>query len=1018
MSLRSGKKKKLRDRELFVESVEPRYLLSADAFGFDSHVSHHDDWNPGDDSAQDTVSWWQNLEKDKPHEYVKGKSQQADSIALRREIVLLDAGVEDGEQLLADLLAENDVSAVQVYLIDSSEDGISQITEILGAETNLGTAHVISHGNVGELRLGNTSLSSANLAVYAEQIKSWGEAFADGGDILLYGCELASDISGQALVDSVSILTGTDIAASSDYTGSADQGADWQLEYEHGDVSSRVISPGSTSSWNGVLGTISVTTFNDIADGGDTSSISNLIANPGSDGISLREAIIASNNDVGQEDSIILSAGTYTLSIAGADEDMAATGDLDILDPLIIIGAGADQTVIDGARLDRVFHVVKSDTAISVSISDLKIQNGFVNESGAGLLVGINSAGATVIVSNVWVSDNESVGVFHSGGGIFNRGNLTVQDSLIEGNVARDGGGVMNFFDGDLNLINVTLSGNEAFANHGGGAFNLETARYTNTTVVQITALSNGGGLYNSEIAGAITNIENTLVAGNTAESNPDVFGRHESDAGGNLIQTTGNAYGLHMDDITGVDPDIGSLSDNGGSTHTHALLAGSAAANRGVHAVAPLADQRGVMRNDSLPDIGAFEIANEASFSSMLLTTQKDVSASGVAGLGSWNASELLEFGGPSWSLGSGTTSGQLATFLDFGAMGLSPDRIDAIHRVGVDMTVGGSNSIDLKSGDLLMSVDKNGSTLTSTNSITVDKSDIFLYRPDMLGNYSEGTFTLLLDGMAFPEHVDSISLVEERTLVGDVVLERGDFIGSSRDNSIFRLSLFDVGTGTTSGVISELIDGDNIGIDEDIAGVELIEASTTVGGIDLAVGQLVVTLLKDDDSVGNFPEIATTSQDVLVMDVSTTGLGTTAATLTLLLDGDNIGLDSKDEAINGLAFVPLTPVNEQVITTNAGHTVAEGSLGTVITSAMLETTDVDNTATELVYTVTALPVNGHVNLSGTALSVNDTFTQSDIDNNRITYDHDGTDTADDSIGFSVDDGTGVVSTGAFAIT
>ena len=43
----------------------------------------------------------------------------------------------------------------------------------------------------------------------------------------------------------------------------------------------------------------------------------------------------------------------------------------------------------------------------------------------------------------------------------------------------------------------------------------------------------------------------------------------------------------------------------------------------------------------------------------------------------------------------------------------------------------------------------------------------------------------------------------------------------------------------------------------------------------------------------------------------------------------------------------ITVTPVNdEEVLATNTGTTVNEASTGNVITTAMLETTDVDNTA------------------------------------------------------------------------
>ena len=125
--------------------------------------------------------------------------------------------------------------------------------------------------------------------------------------------------------------------------------------------------------------------------------------------------------------------------------------------------------------------------------------------------------------------------------------------------------------------------------------------------------------------------------------------------------------------------------------------------------------------------------------------------------------------------------------------------------------------------------------------------------------------------------------------------------------------------------------------------------------------------------------------------------------------------GALTDDDTIN----VTVTPVNdEEVLATNTGTTVNEASTGNVITVAMLETTDVDNTAAQLTYTVTAATLNGTLRLSGTALGVSDTFTQADIDAGLVTYDHDGSETVSDSFDFTVDDGTGTSSSGTFGIT
>jgi hypothetical protein len=138
-----------------------------------------------------------------------------------------------------------------------------------------------------------------------------------------------------------------------------------------------------------------------------------------------------------------------------------------------------------------------------------------------------------------------------------------------------------------------------------------------------------------------------------------------------------------------------------------------------------------------------------------------------------------------------------------------------------------------------------------------------------------------------------------------------------------------------------------------------------------------------------------------------------TTARVITFVAD------DGTDTSNVGTTTVTVVAANdEQVLAVNTGTTVAEGSIGTVITSAMLSTTDDDNTPDQLIYTLTAVPGNGTLRLSGGALIVGNTFTQDDIDNNRVTYDHNGSETVLDSFDFDVDDGVGVVSNGSFAIT
>ena len=109
----------------------------------------------------------------------------------------------------------------------------------------------------------------------------------------------------------------------------------------------------------------------------------------------------------------------------------------------------------------------------------------------------------------------------------------------------------------------------------------------------------------------------------------------------------------------------------------------------------------------------------------------------------------------------------------------------------------------------------------------------------------------------------------------------------------------------------------------------------------------------------------------------------------------------------------VDVTPVDDlPVLTTNTGMSVFESHV-TTITSAMLHAYDVDTDAdfdpvapydpSLLLYTITAIPVNGDILVNGVALGVNGTFTQDDINNGRVEYAHDGSNTLTDGFVFEV---------------
>mgnify|MGYP001815095673 FL=1 len=101
------------------------------------------------------------------------------------------------------------------------------------------------------------------------------------------------------------------------------------------------------------------------------------------------------------------------------------------------------------------------------------------------------------------------------------------------------------------------------------------------------------------------------------------------------------------------------------------------------------------------------------------------------------------------------------------------------------------------------------------------------------------------------------------------------------------------------------------------------------------------------------------------------------------------------------------MTPVNDAPVQrVNAGAQAATGSV-TPISATQLNASDIDNTRTEIIYTVTSLPTNGVLELNGTPMALNGTFTQDDIDNNRLVYQPSGSGAAD-QFGFTVADTAG----------
>lgn len=242
-----------------------------------------------------------------------------------------------------------------------------------------------------------------------------------------------------------------------------------------------------------VLSAVSVTNNSDVVNG-DVSSVEALVANPGEDGILLREAIEATNATTGPDEI------GFELGHEGP-ETVVLTGELQITDDLTLRGPNAGLLAIDADNQGRVLNVNDGDaeSAFSLHLSGISIRGGATEidlsaEFNSRIGGGIYNA-ETLTLSDVVVHRNKS----SLGGGIFNDGNgvLRLLRSRVEENESSTGGGIVN--RGTASIINSVVSKN--VAESGGGIVEMGELFLVNSHVTHNTAAGNGlenghGGIY------------------------------------------------------------------------------------------------------------------------------------------------------------------------------------------------------------------------------------------------------------------------------------------------------------------------------------------------------------------------------------------------------------------------------------------------------------------------------------------------------------------------------------------
>lgn len=216
-------------------------------------------------------------------------------------------------------------------------------------------------------------------------------------------------------------------------------------------------------------------------------------------------------------DTINVASGTYYENIL-------------IDKSLFIYGAGIDQTIVDAGASGRGFHIMPSR---DVMIKDITVQNGY-----ADYAAGIWNEG-NLILQDCLIQGNSA----RVGAGIATDigAATTIKDSILYNNQATDGGALADSGTpenpGVLNLDNVLIYGNNAYMGAGaihnvGGIVNINSGRIydnhalfggairnqgtinLNGGIIEDNSAQDGGGIMNW---GGTVNLNGGTISGNYA---------------------------------------------------------------------------------------------------------------------------------------------------------------------------------------------------------------------------------------------------------------------------------------------------------------------------------------------------------------------------------------------------------------------------------------------------------------------------------------------------------------------
>ncbi|MEG5124546.1 DUF4347 domain-containing protein, partial [Microcoleus sp. ARI1-B5] len=362
-----------------------------------------------------------------------------------QQIIFVDPSVQNYQSLIQGVDAND-----RIVILDDKRSGIEQITKALASESNIEAVHILSHGSEGSLKLGSDLLNGNDIESFNTQLKQWGNALTENGDILLYGCDAAAGDTGKNFVKRLSEITGADIAASDNLTGSAAKGGDWNLETTTGKIEAAVpFNQEAMKAYDGVLLNYNVTVATDDGTGGTANTLS--------------WAILQANNSVGVDDTITLATN---VRLTGTPNQLINSNIAFIGGGFTVSGDVNNNGTNDAGDVRPFFVLSGTVSFSSLSIAGGRAQGGngsTATSGGGGGAAGMGGAlfiyNGNVTINNVTFSSNQAIGGNSANNGRFLGGGGGLGGNS-GGGAGASGGNGGGGFGGN--------GGNNSGANNGG----------------------------------------------------------------------------------------------------------------------------------------------------------------------------------------------------------------------------------------------------------------------------------------------------------------------------------------------------------------------------------------------------------------------------------------------------------------------------------------------------------------------------------------------------------------------